>query len=148
MNKGKTTINRIQWTTLALNFFLRLQHELDALRNRKVGQNANFVKGTQNDADNLTTIITSKLGETPDELDQLQPYDLAFWYHVDPPDDLPDLLPSNSLEEAFTKVHSWHKRHKKVWDVTISVEELHQQIDVDEEFEDSEVSDDENDDNL
>ena len=114
MNKMKPTVSRIQWTTTALNYFLDLQHDVDSLRISKNDIMATFTKETQKDEDSLTTVITSSVDVTPEQLNQNNLYDVIFWYLADAPANLPNDPPSTSLEQVFGQVHVWHKKHKKV----------------------------------
>lgn len=127
----KPTVHRIQWTTMALNFFMALQHFLELMRVKKADVTKAYVKGTQKDADFLTALITEKMGETPDALDVDHPFNVEFWYPDDFPEGMANIPPSNGLEAAFQEVHVWHNRHKKVWDLTITEEEFLQEVDED-----------------
>jgi hypothetical protein len=57
MNKNKPTVNRIKWTTTALNHFIDLQHDIDSIKISKTKPTAAFVKNTQEDADNISNIL-------------------------------------------------------------------------------------------
>ena len=61
MNKGKTTEGRLKWTTLALNHFMDVQHDLDGLRISKKDQQVQFVQDTQKEADKITAVIVQKV---------------------------------------------------------------------------------------
>ena len=115
-----------------------LQHDVNSLKISKSNNKATFVKRTQKDALHLTAAITEKIGETPDDLYQQHPYDVTFWYLADVPENMPNVPPSDSLEEAFGEVHVWHERHKKVWDVTITEDKFLAEVYLNEDNEDFE----------
>lgn len=137
MNKKKPTIERIKWTTVALNFFTDIQQSIDNLVISKKDQPNSFVKGTDNDIMKINNYITTKLGATTRRLLVRREFDPAYWYQQAVEKDITTRIPSDLMEICFAEVPGWHKKHAEVWDATTDNDE-----DLRDNAEENEVDDD------
>ena len=120
MNKGRTTMERIKWTTPSLNELLPIQHDLEELQVHKKEKQEHFVSGTLNDVQKLYNHIVSKLEDNGANLANWKlKFQVNYWWATDAPAKIKNVIPSNSLETAWNNVSTWHEKHKKAWDAEI-----------------------------
>lgn len=116
MNKYRPTVERIKWTTTALNHVIGIQQEVDNLQIKKEEREAGFVIGTQRDVNIIYEHIIANLGTSMEEIDIGRNYDPGFWYFDDVDRQLSQDLPSDKLELAFSEVPNWRSKHAELWD--------------------------------
>jgi hypothetical protein len=121
MNKNRPTVERVSWTTTALNHFLVLYEDLMSLQITKEERNTEFANGTQQDVGLIYQVISKKMRTDPREVSRKIAFDIAFWYNEEPEFDH-NTRPSDRMEEAFDQVGDLYVKHQTMWDDTEEVE--------------------------
>ncbi len=119
MNKHRPTLNRISWTTVALNFFLELQWDIDELRISKGERKQGFAEGTLEDAQKLLQNIIKQLGVVEHRVRRYMEYQKDFWFVAiqDTTGEFSDNIPeSDKLEKAFNEVGDVYVKNQQMWD--------------------------------
>ncbi len=125
MNKHRPTLNRISWTTQALNFFMDIYDEIKQLKITKHDRSEGLVRGTAEDVDTICVYITNKLGVTSNRINRRKTYTTNYWYTNNQKKSVENINPvSDNLAAAFEKVGDLYIKHQHTWDNTEKVEDI------------------------
>jgi hypothetical protein len=134
MNSSNPSPHRICWTTIALNFCLRIYKSIKDIRISKQKDPSTLVQGTLEDADTLYQFIINKLGENPTKTRKWQS---NFWYEEDKDID-PFEMPSDCTESAYSRVVDLYLRIQNMWLDDGTVTEVASDDEVEEEDDEDE----------
>lgn len=168
MNTGRTSEERLSWTTEGLNTMLPIYDAIQALRITAEERSASFVSGTLSDATSIKNAIMTRLRAKNNKIGSLQKQWTAdFWYNGPMPDlvlpakdspkqklyrrwfaEMGSTRPSEKLHHSWFSFISVYVRNQKTWDneqaaVWVDAMDIEDESDVedDEEDECSEMED-------
>lgn len=121
MNKNRSTLGRISWTTESLNFFMEIAHDIAGLREKKDSNDITFIKGTKEDVSMIENMLTAKIGDLNIQLLARRPkvtqYSTRYLYNWNKSVDVTEQTPpSDLLEAAFSRVADTYIEHQESWD--------------------------------
>ena len=131
MNGHSPSLNRIDWTSIALNSCLRIQKGFRDLQISKESCQDGFVKGTLKDSKKIGDHICEVLEINTSKCQMNRKWYSNWWYKEIRVVEVLEPI-SSSLEVAFQKVGDLYVKHQYVWDNAEEVEEVS-----DNEFADS-----------